>query len=150
MICLLQVIEGPLAGHQCWLRDDQRLSIGRMSTSDFPVVSDLHMSRCHLLVEGNRTVFRLRDVGSSNGTWVNEARVNAVEICDGDTIRAGKSAFRVYLRQSGTMAEPPANPDNLTPFSRPVGMGSDGQQTLAGLTFVPVRSVHKLDQPLED
>ncbi len=146
MICLLQVIEGPLAGHQCWLRDDQRLSIGRMSTADFPVVSDLHMSRCHLLVEGNRATFRLRDVGSSNGTWVNEARVNAVEICDGDTIRAGMSAFRVSLRQAGTTEESTASSGNLTPFSRPVGSGSDAHQTLIGIPFVPIRSVHKLDE----
>ena len=146
MICLLQVIEGPLAGHQCWLRDDQRLSIGRMSTADFPVVSDLHMSRCHLLVEGNRAAFRLRDVGSSNGTWVNESRVSTVEICDGDTIRAGMSAFRVSLRQAGTTEESTASSGNLTPFSRPAGTDSDARQTMIGIPFIPIRSVHKLDE----
>jgi pSer/pThr/pTyr-binding forkhead associated (FHA) protein len=145
MICLLQVIEGPLVGHQCWLREDQHLSIGRLSTSDFPVMGDLHMSRLHLLVEGSQSRFRLRDVGSSNGTWVNETQVSSVEICDGDTIRAGRSAFRVTLRQS--VGEPAADGSmtNLTPFAPGAGPGSDAQQTLASLPAIPVRTVHRFE-----
>ncbi len=95
MICILRVIDGPAAGMQCWLKHDQRLTIGRLSTSDFSVPSDSHMSRNHLIVEGLEKAFRLRDVGSSNGTFVNGLPISVVELCNGDHIKAGLSIFEV-------------------------------------------------------
>lgn len=95
MICVLKVIDGPASGMKCWLKKDQRLTIGRLNSCDFSVAADTHMSRNHLIVEGLDSGFRLRDVGSSNGTYVNDLPISVVELCNGDHIKAGTSVFEV-------------------------------------------------------
>ena len=97
MICVFDVIEGPARGKRFWLRQDERVEIGRISTADFSVPADHHMSRHHMIVEATVESFRVRDVGSANGTFVNDAKVAALQLCSGDTIRAGSSKFKVSL-----------------------------------------------------
>jgi pSer/pThr/pTyr-binding forkhead associated (FHA) protein len=82
-----------------FLGNNQRLVIGRLSTADFSIPSDQHLSRNHLLVESDDTGFRVRDLGSCNGTFVNNAPISQVEIFSGDIIRAGKSVFEVQLKR---------------------------------------------------
>ena len=79
------------------MRQDQRMEIGRISTADFSISADHHMSRHHLIVEATVNSFRVRDVGSANGTFVNNAKVSLLELCSGDKIRAGSSTFEVSL-----------------------------------------------------
>ncbi len=95
MICVLKVIDGPAVGMKCWLKKDQRLMVGRLTSCDFSVAADTQMSRNHLIVEGLDSGFRLRDVGSSNGTFVNDLPISVVELCNGDHIKAGTSVFEV-------------------------------------------------------
>ncbi len=97
MICVFDVIEGPARGKRFWLRPNQLMEIGRISTADFSVPADQHMSRYHFIVEATMNAFRVRDVGSSNGTFVNDAKVTALELCSGDRIRAGTTTLEVSL-----------------------------------------------------
>ncbi|MEZ6134698.1 MAG: FHA domain-containing protein [Pirellulaceae bacterium] len=97
MICVLKVVEGPAKGMKCWLRTDQRLTIGRQSNCDFSIPTDAHMSRNHMIVEGLESSFRIRDVGSSNGTYVNDFAITSIELCNGDRIKVGSSVFEVDL-----------------------------------------------------
>jgi FHA domain len=106
MFCVLRVIDGPAHGSHVFLGNNQRLVIGRLSTADFSIPSDQHLSRNHLLVESDEAGFRVRDLGSSNGTFVNNAPISQVEIYSGDIIRAGKSVFEVQLKRE-------AKPSNL-------------------------------------
>jgi pSer/pThr/pTyr-binding forkhead associated (FHA) protein len=99
MICVLRVIEGPAKGMKCWLKGDQRITVGRLSTSDFAIAADHHMSRTHLVIEGTQTAFRVRDAGSSNGTYVNDSKVAMMELCVGDRVRAGTTVFRVEFEE---------------------------------------------------
>ena len=102
MFCLLKVIDGPAQGAQLLLGKNQRVVIGRISTADFSVAADHHMSRNHLVVEGLGESFRVTDAGSSNGTYVNNTLVSSVFLCSGDIIRAGKSLFQVQLKREST------------------------------------------------
>ena len=97
MICVLDVTAGPARGKRFWIRSDQRVEIGRLSSADFAIPADAHMSRRHLILEGTHSIFRVRDVGSVNGTFVNNAKINAVELCAGDQIRAGETTFEVSM-----------------------------------------------------
>ncbi len=97
MICVLDVTAGPARGRRFWLKTNQTLEIGRISSADISVPSDPHMSRRHLILEGTLSSFRVRDVGSANGTFVNNAKINTVELCSGDRIRAGESTFEVSV-----------------------------------------------------
>lgn len=99
MICVLDVTAGPARGRRFWIRAEEKLEIGRISTADFSVPTDRHMSRHHLILEGHASTFRLRDVGSANGTYVNNSRVSAIELCNGDKIKAGETVFEVSVIQ---------------------------------------------------
>lgn len=101
MICVLDVIEGPASGKRIWLRENQVLQIGRVSTADFSIPADAHMSRRHLMLESSPDGFRVRDVGSSNGTFVNNARISIVELKSGDMIRAGMTVLSVSIKNNG-------------------------------------------------
>ncbi|MCA9133004.1 MAG: FHA domain-containing protein [Planctomycetales bacterium] len=97
MICVLDIIAGPARGRRLWIRTNDKMEVGRISSADFSVPTDPHMSRHHLILEGTVTSFRIRDVGSANGTFVNNARVSTVELCNGDKIRAGETTFEVSV-----------------------------------------------------
>lgn len=71
------------------------VSIGRGSPCEI-VLDDVTVSRKHaevFHVEGERG-YRIRDVGSLNGTYVNRVRVDAVDLRNGDEIQIGKYRFK--------------------------------------------------------
>lgn len=111
MICVFDVTNGPARGRRFWIRPDEKVEIGRISTADFSVPNDQHMSRHHLVLEGVDSAFVVRDVGSSNGTYVNESKVNSIELRDGDQIRAGTTVLAV------TFVEDESNPHAVDGFS---------------------------------
>lgn len=106
MFCLLKVIDGPASGVQLRLMENQRLVIGRLSTADLSIAGDQHLSRNHLVIEGEGGGFRVRDEGSRNGTFVNNVMIRSTILCSGDIIRAGKSLFQVQLRHESPQQEP--------------------------------------------
>lgn len=145
MICLIRVTEGPASGKQCWLRDDQQLSVGRLSTSGFSVPADLHMSRRHLMLEGNAGRFRMRDTGSSNGTFLNDCQVTLAELCEGDRIRAGVSVMVVsFQAENEGRAFRRPDPDSIV-ASESGAVETDDSPTRAfsadEIGQVPVRSL---------
>ncbi len=101
MICVLEVIEGPARGRRIWLRENECVEIGRVSSADFPIPADLHLSRRHLLLDSTKSGFRVRDMGSANGTFLNNSRIDVQEIHTGDKIRAGMTTFLVSLHEKG-------------------------------------------------
>jgi len=105
MICVFDVIEGPAAGRRFWLKPNERLEVGRLSRADVSVPSDQHMSRHHLVLEASPSSVRVRDAGSTNGTFVNESRVSSFELCPGDRIRAGKTLIEVSFVEEPQVAD---------------------------------------------
>jgi pSer/pThr/pTyr-binding forkhead associated (FHA) protein len=81
------------------------MEIGRTASADFSIPSDSHLSRRHFLLDSTTTTVRIRDVGSSNGTFVNDHRITVAELKDGDTIRAGISTFQVTFRDESDHLE---------------------------------------------
>jgi Nif-specific regulatory protein len=95
----LVVISGPLEGGDFPLSND--LSIGR-EKSNAVSVEDRMLSRHHCLIHLEDSAFQIRDLGSSNGTYVNGLPVTAHALKDGDQIRAGQSLFRFALGEGMT------------------------------------------------
>ena len=127
MICVLDVIQGPARGKRIWLKENQCIEIGRVSTADFSIPADTHLSRRHLLLDSTKNGFRIRDVGSSNGTFLNDVRILVQELKSGDTVRAGLSAFVVTLCQDG---DNPHAKDGVT-FSRPLPVSNPSETMIA-------------------
>ncbi|MCK1797102.1 FHA domain-containing protein [Streptomyces sp. XM4193] len=71
------------------------LSIGRAPGSILRL-TDHTVSRAHAQVRYTGQGWTLRDLGSSNGTWVNERRITgAVTVRPGDRVRFGRVGFRL-------------------------------------------------------
>ena len=72
----------------------RRILVGRAATSDVPIY-DPTISRRHAEVALANGGVQVKDLGSSNGTFVNGARVTEVVAAAGDVVTFGKVAFRV-------------------------------------------------------
>ncbi len=68
--------------------------VGRAPTSDFPII-DPTISRRHAQILRQDDRILVRDLGSSNGTYVNGERVESVELKTGDIVTFGKVKFRL-------------------------------------------------------
>lgn len=77
-----------------------RYGVGRESNSDIPVPRD-SVSRSHaeLLQDATGTWF-VRDLGSTNGTFVNEERIETQALRDGDQVRFGDAIFKFLSGQN--------------------------------------------------
>jgi predicted component of type VI protein secretion system len=69
--------------------------LGRDSTCDI-VIPGTHLSRRHaeLAIKGSKLL--IRDLNSSNGTYVNDKRVTEAELESGDTVRFDVLIFRIH------------------------------------------------------
>jgi len=71
-----------------------RLTLGRSPACEL-VLADDTVSRRHAALRLQDGRWLIRDLGSSNGTWVNGRRVFDAEVRPGDEIRLGSAAFRL-------------------------------------------------------
>jgi len=93
-IATLVVLLGPDTGLRIPI-DTPELVIGRSSEADW-VLHDHEISRRHLALESDpvRGRYRLRDLGSTNGTRVNLEAISEVDLKHGDKIFFGSSVLR--------------------------------------------------------
>lgn len=94
----LRVMAGPHKGQVFHLNEGVPFLVGRSRRAHFRVRSrDEFISRLHFRIVANPTHYTLLDMGSTNGTYVNEVRVDVADLKDGDLIRAGQTVIRVSL-----------------------------------------------------
>jgi transcriptional regulator with GAF, ATPase, and Fis domain len=87
---LLIAIAGPLCGEVTRLNGAE-LTIGR-DPSNVMCLADLLLSRRHCVITMT-PVAHVRDVGSSNGTFVNGMQITDHPLSDGDRLQVGESVF---------------------------------------------------------
>ena len=90
---LLVVQRGPGAGSR-YLLDTDLSTVGRHPESDI-FLDDITVSRRHVEFRRDDGTFRVHDVGSLNGTYLNGDRVDDAELQSGDEVRIGK--FRLIF-----------------------------------------------------
>ncbi|GFN24013.1 MAG: FHA domain-containing protein [Thermoanaerobacteraceae bacterium] len=79
----------------------ENIIIGRDQLSDI-VLSETHVSGRHAAItrQGNR--WQIRDLGSTNGTYVNGKRITGpVDLAPGDEVRIGGVIFEVRWENAG-------------------------------------------------
>src|SRR6185312_16211068 len=79
------------------LKAGASLVVGRALASDIPVF-DPTISRRHAEVLCDETGVEVRDLGSSNGTFVNGTKVEQARLTPGDLVSFGKVSFRLTAR----------------------------------------------------
>lgn len=85
------------SGESCQLNQGST-SIGRGSGNDF-IIQNTFVSRAHAkIMEESRNLFRLYDLGSSNGTWLNGRKLMKATLLENDdVIRFGEEVTVVFL-----------------------------------------------------
>ena len=103
MVVILEAVSGPALGRRIEVRGGNIARIGRTGKSDYPVTEDGYLSGLHFAVECDGTQCRIRDLGSSNGTFVNGSRVTEQVVQEGDSVVAGGSTFCVHIDLSASI-----------------------------------------------
>src|SRR5215831_2846296 len=97
MLVILEATAGPIAGRRIEVRAGSILRIGRTSKSDYAIGEDSYLSSQHFAVECDGTQVRIRDLGSSNGTFVNGDKITECVVQPGDSVVAGGSTFAIQV-----------------------------------------------------
>ena len=105
---LVEITKGKGLGRQSPVADDP-VVIGRDAGCDIPLADSLASRRHAEIRRHGEDDFRIRDLGSSNGTFVNGRRIDAdTTLTDNAEIRIGNIVMHFVLR--GTAPQPP-DPD---------------------------------------
>jgi hypothetical protein len=98
VLARLVATAGPLTGEQL------RVLLGRTKLGKAPrpepdtalvTLADPYLSKDHATLEAGVGAIILRDLGSTNGTFVNGQKVERAVLADGDEVRLGSTTFRV-------------------------------------------------------
>lgn len=84
-------ISGPRRGKTYQLRE--RFNIGRDAEDNDLVIDDDAVSGHHARIKLEKDQFVLYDLASTNGTFVNDERIDKHALSDGDVIKMGGTAF---------------------------------------------------------
>jgi len=93
---ILTVTAGPEAGRSEVLTK-ARVIIGRKG-AEF-ALNDPEISRHHCMLEFRERLVNLKDLDSTNGTFLEEERVRAAVLQDGSEFRVGSSTLRMSFRK---------------------------------------------------
>lgn len=90
----LTYLGGGQVGRRIMLADD-RITLGRSPEATI-MLRDKHVSRLHIAIDfdPDRNGYRIQDLGSSNGTLINGARISEAILNDSDKILIGETILR--------------------------------------------------------
>ena len=94
----LIAISGPLSG-QSFSLDEPVISIGRLG-SNYICLEDPRVSRHHCVIRNDGDEYRIEDLHSTNGTYVNGERVDVSSLKEGCLIAIDTSRFLFELEHS--------------------------------------------------
>jgi FHA domain/Double zinc ribbon len=92
-VLVIRAGSGDLSGSQFELAD-VLTRVGRHPSSEIPL-DDITVSRRHAEITRVGTSYFVRDIGSLNGTYVNQERIEDAELRHGDELQVGK--FRLVF-----------------------------------------------------
>jgi len=93
----LHVVAGPQAGRDFTFDQHSTFLIGRSEDAHFCLPHDRYFSRHHCILEIAPPQSFLRDLGSTNGTFVNGMRVDTAHLKSGDRIQGGETILEVEV-----------------------------------------------------
>jgi adenylate cyclase len=137
------------------LRAGALLVVGRSLTSDIPIL-DPSISRRHAEVTCDEQGVHVRDLGSSNGTFLNGEKVDSASLGPDDTVSFGRVAFRLHSvsapRQVAGGAMPQSEAPPVAPPAPRVGATilrqvpvRPGRRALVARRATPVSPTEAID-----
>ena len=110
MRLVLEIHSSTLAGARIPLKFSRPLRIGRTDKADHAFPDDKQMSGLHFAIQHDEKGCRLLDLNSSNGTFLNGARVKEATLANGDEIRAGSTRFIVRMLRDDVLSASRSEP----------------------------------------
>ncbi len=99
-ICLL-VKNGPLKGHKHFVKADCPIVIGRGEGSNIRIDYDKFCSRSHAVVYWENNACYVKDLNSTNGTFVNKMRIlGNVKLENQNILSFGATDLVVFITDS--------------------------------------------------
>src|SRR5215813_9294835 len=103
----LKVLAGPYSGRSFSFNQHDTFLIGRNPEAHLCLPNDRFFSRNHCLLEISPPRCFLRDLGSTNGTFVNGRRLLASFLKSGDRIQCGETVLSVEVTSPLNTADEP-------------------------------------------
>ena len=93
------VVSGPLKGHNYFVKSDIPILIGRSNEAIIKISYDNFCSRRHALLYWENKICFIKDLHSTNGTFINNKRISQqTELHDGDIIGLGDTKLVVSIK----------------------------------------------------
>lgn len=121
--CVLAIIDGPSEKSKLDLSRKKIVKIGKKSDNDL-VIGDKTVSRNHMEIEAQDNGYLLRDLNSTNGTFINGLRVKEAFLTPGDQITLGNSTLEFQAFDEKVQMEP----SKKTTFGEMVGKSKKMRQ----------------------
>jgi eukaryotic-like serine/threonine-protein kinase len=93
----LNVVAGPQIGRSFTFDQHDTFMIGRSENAQCCLPNDRFFSRHHCLIEIAPPQAFIRDLGSTNGTFVNGMRIDSAYLQNGDRIQGGETVLQVEV-----------------------------------------------------
>jgi tRNA A-37 threonylcarbamoyl transferase component Bud32 len=125
----LRVLAGPYTGREFTFDQHDTFLIGRADSAHLYLPEDRFFSRHHCLLEIAPPRCFLRDLGSTNGTFVNGQRVPEAFLTNGDRIQGGQTVLEVEVQSEQAVTVNGMEAPTLTRTTMiPVDCGNCGRR----------------------
>lgn len=96
---VVEVMNGPEDGREI-VCNKTPITIGRSNENSVSLTCDHLISRCHARVAKSGDEFKLKDLGSTNGTFIGKKRIRekSVPVKSDELFRVGATLLRIKLR----------------------------------------------------
>lgn len=136
---MVVVVDGPNRGASLVITR-ARHTIGRHATNDL-VIEDRAVSLVHLELErASGELLAVRDVGSTNGTWLGANRIVEAQLAPGALLRVGGTTLRIEENSRASLAE--ASPSDR--FEGLVGQAVEMRELFAVLERIAPKNLSVL------
>jgi pSer/pThr/pTyr-binding forkhead associated (FHA) protein len=146
---LLEINAGPMAGKKIAIVTGQTVTFGRApGRAEFPLPHDTFMSGVHFAVECGSSGCRVQDRKSSNGTFLNGAKIQDAMLANGDEIKGGQTIFAVKIVADVKLASL-MPPQEVAPISAPQAPPPQAVEPAPPAVISSARAEEKLiDEPI--
>lgn len=113
----LVILSQGMTGRSHELKVD-KTTIGRVDDNTFPIPeASVSSHHCEVLLRGSEVV--IRDLDSTNGTFVNGQKITESVLKPGQTLRLGQVEMRLEVDGQSAPAAPPSGASVTTPAATP-------------------------------